>query len=484
MIALDSRSRRVASLALAVCVLDIVLAIAGAALALMLTADADYVTFQSADLMAGNIMIGLAFALVGGLIAVKRPRNVIGWALVLAGLGGLAYDFGLHYGELALLARPDLGLPGGLVVAATTSGSWTMLVTGIFLLLLLFPSGSLPSRRWVYPARAVPALMAITWLAVMFLPRLEEPFREFDNPLAFTDTNYDIVTVPIIAFCLFCMCAAGVHLIVRFWRSEGDEREQYKWLAFAAALFVVSFPLAEINAVLETISGIAFLALPIAVGIAVLRYRLYDIDILISRTLVYAPLTAILAGLFVASTTLIRTIFTDLTDAGSDLAIAVSTLVVVALLTPLKNRLQAFVDRHFKEPPDALANLKKLAAQAETVVEVLDAELFGQRVVQEVVTSSQADGAALEVTAGERQFRIDAGEPNGERPIMLVLAHRGIEVGRLWIWPRQGASAVDKDLRDEAQRAAALVATMIRLAPLQAEPLPAALTEQAVAPSA
>src|SRR5688572_2144735 len=111
-----------------------------------------------------------------------------------------------------------------------------------------------------------------------------------------------------------------------------------------------------------------------SVGVAVMKYRLYEIDVIINRTLVYVPLTAILAGLFVASTALVRTLFTDLTDAGSDASIAISTLAVVALLTPLKNKLQVFVDHHFKEKRDPLGNWHKLTAEAESVLKVLDVQ--------------------------------------------------------------------------------------------------------------
>jgi hypothetical protein len=380
--------------------------------------------------------------------------------MLLAATGVLTYELVLHYGELALLAKPEAGMPAGATVVGLATGSWTLIVAGIFLLLLLFPSGNLPSRRWRYPARAVPAVLALVLLLTIVIDaKLEAPFQEFENPLALTDNEaYLNLTLPLIVACLLATCAAGIHLIYRFWRSQGDEREQFKWLALAAGLLVVTFPLQGLNEAVDVLGGIAFLALPIAVGIAVLRHRLYDIDLIINRTLVYVPLTALLAGLFVASTGITRTLFTDLTDAGSDAAIAMSTLLVVAALTPVKNQLQAFVDRHFKEQKVPAQEVRKLASQARSVLQILDTDEFVRNFLENITTSIKAEGSAIELSDGAAPGLIAFGRWNGYASLSLPLRHGEQELGRLGIGQRSSGRAYDEAEQEALAESAAVLA--------------------------
>jgi hypothetical protein len=455
-------SRLAVWLTLSFCLL---LAIVDGIVAILLEANGSYDASVSAPDLLGQVVLALTFPLVGSLIAIRRPGNLIGWALLLAGIALMAETFLRGYGELALLAKPEADLPGGMVAAAIGMGAWTLLMASVFLLLLLFPGGKLPSRRWKLVAWLVLIAFGIIWVGIATSPTVDPPFQQFENPLAFSN-NEDYSSAPwvLIGPCLVAVAAAAVNLLLRFWRSSGDEREQYKWLAFAGCFLIASLPPALVTSFETGIAGVivflALIALPISVGIAVLKYRLYDIDVIINRALVYVPLTAILAGLFVASTALVRTVFTDLTDTGSDMSVAASTIAIVALLTPLKNWLQALVDRHFKESPDPTRALKQLIGQGRTVVEVLDTQKYIERLVQEIAGSLGADGAALE----RRDARLYSfGGPAAGEALKLPLVHDGATVGALALWGRSPSRLSLAELPPAVSEATALLAHVLSL---------------------
>jgi hypothetical protein len=194
-------------------------------------------------------------------------------------------------------------------------------------------------------------------------------------------------------------------LFARFRHVDGLEQKQLEWFALGVVIFATTVLIASAISVAgmgnDTVSSVlfsvGFTAIPVTVGIAIRRYRLYGIDWIINRTLVYVPLTAILGGLFVATTGLVRTLFTEATEQASDAAIALSTLVVVGALTPLKNSLQAFVDRRFMEPEDPFKAVARLNAQARSVVEVLHEETYLRKYLQEVYTAFGASGGVIRV---------------------------------------------------------------------------------------
>jgi hypothetical protein len=208
--------------------------------------------------------------------------------------------------------------------------------------------------------------------------------------------------------------------------------------------------------------------IPIAIGFAILQYRLYDIDILINRTLVYVPLTAILAGLYVALTGLFRAVFTEMTDLGSDPSIAISTLAVVAVLTPLKNQLQVVVDRHFKEQPDPLAGLRRLSGQARAVAEVLDTDAFVEGVLRELVTGLGTAGAT--VTSRDGRW-VSYGDVDETQALSRPLTYRGQTVGELIVFRyRDGRTIPDADAA--LAEAATTLALLLGIStPLQRAPV-------------
>ena len=298
-----------------------------------------------------DVVMVLVFAIVGVTIALKRPGNLVGWAMILAGTGSMFGDVMNAYAELALRAKPEEHLPGGTVAAAINGGSWTPLICGVFLLILLFPSGQIPSRRWRPVAKLLPLGMAIVWLAITTTPGyFDPPFDAYRNPLAFTDNkSYIVVIFPVIAFCLVSTVIAAIDLIVRFWHSRGDEREQYKWLAASAGLLVATLPFGAIfnySGVAGAAFSVGLISLPISVGVAVLRYNLYGIDRIINRTLVYGFVTALLAVTYFGLVVGLQPVL-DAVNGGSGLAVALTTLIVAALFFPLRQRVQGVVDRRF-----------------------------------------------------------------------------------------------------------------------------------------
>jgi hypothetical protein len=365
------RIRRPTSAALArvVCAIAAVLTLAAVALTLVLVLDSSYEPVESAASGLSDLLMVLAFAVVGGILTLKRPDNLVGWALVLSGVGSLIGGVPGVYAELALLAKPEAGLPGGAAAAAVSSGSWTTLIAGVFLLLVVFPAGRIPSRRW----RVVTTFVLSGFAAVWFLiatsqEQLDAPFDAFENPLALAGSNrpvevfFWIVNIAV----LFCVVLAAIGLLRRFRRSRGEERQQFKWLAASAGLLVVTFPIAgffEYSDLAGAAFSVALVALPVSVGIAIFRYHLYDLDLVARRTVVYGALSALLAGLYFGIVLTLQEVFSSFAG-GSDLAIAISTLAVAALFQPARGRVQTFVDRRFyRRRYDAQRTLETFSAR-------------------------------------------------------------------------------------------------------------------------
>lgn len=286
----------------------------------------------------------LAFSTVGALVASRRPGNPIGWLL----LGSvLCYAVG----------GAGVTVAGPVVIAWAGAWAWGVGVGLAVVTLLLFPDGHLPSRRWR------PAL----WLAVAGMigfvvgsgfgaPTISD--SNVPNPFAVPGPLGEFLGALQETFPLVIVAAllALVSVVLRFRRSRGIEREQIKWVLYAAALvgvglmaqlpiFIVMPPDAAANAS-NAVATSAFACVPVAIGIAVLRYRLYDIDVLIRSTLVYGATTGAIALAFFAGIVILQAVLRPVTS-GSELAVAISTLVSFALFQPLRVRVQRTVDRRF-----------------------------------------------------------------------------------------------------------------------------------------
>jgi hypothetical protein len=366
------------------------LARALAALSLALLASGYVLSATSGDVIrfGADVLISaiaIVFSVVGVLIASRQPGNAIGWVFLaaalatgLAGLAGGYADYWLEGGE------------GGDVLGQTAAWyatlSWVpfVLVPPTFLL-LLFPDGRLLSRRWRPVAWCAAGGIAGTFLTTGLRPGPLEDFPELANPYAVTSPLLDPLAVVAALLVVIGLFGSAASLMLRFHRAQGRQRQQIKWLALAGAVAAVKVPIAAGGSELwgPDVQNIAImisvLGLPIAAGIAIVRHRLYDIDVVINRALVYGALTATLAGAYLATVLVLQLALSGVT-AESDLAIAGSTLAVAALFRPARRRIQALVDRRFyRRRYDAARTLEGFGARLREQVELdaLRAELCG-----------------------------------------------------------------------------------------------------------
>jgi hypothetical protein len=466
-------SRQAGWLALALLLLTMAICAGGAAL-LALTWSTRAQEIETSLATTLSLAAAPAFGLVGALIASRRPRNLVGWLLLAGGVHGALVAAAERYTVYGLIAEPG-SLPAPRLIASLLSATWLFALTSIVLLLILFPSGKPASRRWQLATYITLASSLVAYVGLTLQPGpLDPPFDFIDNAAGISwldGIEYAGGIAGLMPlFGLTLVSAIGA--VMRFRKSQGDEREQFKWFVTAASLIpilLICHAVADglapsATETIEALFAIALALIAVAVGVAVLKYRLYDIDVLINRTLVYLPLTGILAGLYVALTGLSRTIFTSLTDAGSDAAIALSTLAVVAVLTPLKNQLQSLVDRYFKEQREPAKEVRRLAGQARAVLDVVDTQQFVQRFLTDITAALKAPGAALELRNGAMPQRVTSGDDwSGDAALSLPLQRNGYDLGTLALG-RRPARPYDEAEREALQESADVLAHAIHLA--------------------
>jgi hypothetical protein len=339
----------------------------------------------------------LAFPLVGALIASRRRNNPIGWICLAVGIFWMLANLSSGYGLYGLVVRPG-SVPFPAAIGSLGEWMWAPAVglLGIYLI-LLFPDGRLPSRRWrplAWLSGAVIVLMSVgsvlTPGPMESLPGIRNPFGLEGHPWVGDATQGVALLLPL------CFLASALSLVLRFLRSGGEEREQIKWLAFAASILGLGFSAYVIPGpgsilpddaggvdrlwenLLEDAVTLSGAGIPVAIGFAVLKYRLYDIDVVINRTLVYGSLTAMLALVYFGSIVLLQRVFVGLTGEQSTLAVVASTLVIAALFNPLRRRIQSFIDRRlYRSKYDARKTLEAFSSKLrdETDLDALNGEL-------------------------------------------------------------------------------------------------------------
>jgi hypothetical protein len=328
---------------------------------------------------------------VGALIVSRRPGNPIGWILCASGFLFAFSIFTSMYAVYALVTYPGT-LPAGEVAAWFTGWVQQPVYLLFVYLFLLFPDGRPLSPRW-HPLLWINGIVMATGIvAHAFDPgRLmgDAPIR---NPLGIEAAGevFAVVSELVSYLTALMMVVSVVSLYLRFRRAGGIERQQIKWLAYSAALLGVVAVVGTVDELLLGIFGwriflvlvVTLFGIPLSIGAAVLRYRLYDIDIVINRTLVYGALTAMLALVYFGGVAATQTIFRTLTGQQQQpqLAIVISTLVLAALFNPLRRRVQAFVDRHFyRRKYDAVKTLAAFNARLreETDLDALSDDLVG-----------------------------------------------------------------------------------------------------------
>jgi hypothetical protein len=350
-----------------------------------------------------SFVLFLVFPIVGAVVASRRPQNPIGWICLADGLLWMVLAVTDSYGVYGAARPGSVPFP---VAVGTLGNQWLWVPTvgllGIYLV-LLFPDGKLPSRRWrplVWFSGVVIVLLSVT---EGLAPGPLENQGMVPNPFGLealpwlVDASY--IILPLLPLCMF---ASAVSMVLRFRRSRGEVRQQIKWVAFVASFAGVLYLIAMISQlvflvsvsessgsvpqfpwwaeVLFSAAVFGFAGVPVAIGFAVLKYRLYDIDLVINRTLVYGSLTAMLVALYFGSVAAIQAIFRALTGQTEQpqLAVVVSTLVIAALFNPLRRRIQSFIDRRFyRRKYDARKTLEAFSAKLrdETDLETLNNDL-------------------------------------------------------------------------------------------------------------
>jgi hypothetical protein len=366
-----------------------------------LARSADLPSSWRADVGFGGLVGGaffLAFPLVGALIASKRPKNAVGWLCLAVGLlwslSGV-FDYYGYYGA----ATPG-SVPFPVVAAGISDWIWVPAVglLGTYVL-LLFPDGRLPSRRWRPLAWLSGAVLLLLSLGVMLTPGSLDNLGGVRNPFGIEGADWLTVgAYALLPLLPFCMLASALSLVLRYRRSGGEERHQIKWIAFAASVVVVVYAIAMIASFVfpeeswTTAGSVwwlnlltyavlsSFTLVPIAVGIAVLKYRLYEIDLIINRALVYGSLTVMLVALYLGGIVLLQMVFVAFTGQRSTLAVVASTLLIAALFNPLRRRIQSFIDRRFyRRKYDAAKTLEAFSTKLrdETDLNALSGDLVG-----------------------------------------------------------------------------------------------------------
>ncbi len=338
----------------------------------------------------------VTFSTVGAVIAARRPDNAVGWSFSAIALAlGVAFA-AQFYADYTLVAAPG-SLPGGAVAVWLSLWMPVLALVAATFFCLLFPDGNPPSHRWRWVGWLAVVGGVLLMLGLSLTPGTldERNYPGARNPVGVEGTGRFLEGMDTVGtgFALLGLLLAVVSMIVRFRRSIGVERQQLKWVVYAGAVAAGGFaltlflsgPLA--NAVFAA-AFLAFIGVPVAAGVAIMRYRLYDIDLLINRTLVYGGLTATLALLYFGGVTATQAIFRALTgqEQQPQLAVVISTLLIAALFNLLRRRIQSFIDRRFyRSKYDARKTLEAFSAKLrdETDLDALSDNLVG--VVQETM---------------------------------------------------------------------------------------------------
>jgi hypothetical protein len=377
-------------LAWALCALSLALT---ALSLLLLTLNLSYPKTHIYEPWLDNTPTAVLYPTVGAIVASRRPENPVGWLLCLYGLAISISYFCAEYAIYVLLAEPN-SLPAG--EAMVWIVSWVLpIINGLTVFyILLFPTGRLPGRRWRWLGWLTVAFVVVgVILAAFSSGALLGILGPIQNPLGIEGFSNAYYKAVLFIMAPLLTAAAALAVFIRLRRAIGVERQQIKWFAYAAVATVSATILAYIiPGVIDTplwfervgfALNIAFIpAIPIAIGIAILRYRLYEIDTLINRTLVYGSLTVTLALIYFGGVTATQTIFRALTGQQEQpqLLIVASTLVIAALFNPLRRRIQSFIDRRFyRSKYDARKTLEAFSAKLrdETDLDALRDDLVG-----------------------------------------------------------------------------------------------------------
>jgi hypothetical protein len=362
-----------------------------------------------AEAFFAYVLMSLLLVTFGALIVSHRPGNILGWIFCVSSILLVVYLLAQQYTIYSL--RYASGSLSGTTIAMWLATQWPPYLAVILIasfVLLLFPTGSLLSPRWK-PLAWLAGVVAVFYVSIIaFRPGpLELPGAgvTVNNPLGIPGAEglFAILenSVLLVLYTLVVL-ASTVSVVLRYRQAYEEERQQIKWFAYAASWLLVTLGLTMVSWAVPALDFIipaswvfALCGIPLAVGIAILKYRLYDIDVIINRTLVYVPLTGIVAGLYSASVALFQRLFEAATGERSDAAVIISTLILAASFTPIKNALQSLVDRRFKEVPDNTKELVALGNAVESRLSPVGLPQVSRRLLREAANAYGAKGGAF-----------------------------------------------------------------------------------------
>jgi len=340
------------------------------------------------DFWLENTVLPISFSIIGAILASRLPANPLGWFFCAAACVSAVTHLGAEYAIFALLAQPE-PLPAGVALAWLTSWVWILFIGCLALSFLMFPDGRLPGSRWRWLAWLSVLLTLVGALWAAFSPGEMVNIGPIRNPLGIEGLPSAYKPVQTIMFALLLVVTVST-FVLRLHRTRGIERQQVKWPAYTAVMAagggVLTYTISEAMDArwLEWAGFVILLAalvsFPISIGIAIARYRLYEIDQIINRTLVYGSLTAMLVALYFGGIIVLQRVFVVLIGQQSTLAVVASTLLIAALFTPLRRRIQSFIDRRFyRRKYDARKTLEAFSAQLreETDLDALSGDLVG-----------------------------------------------------------------------------------------------------------
>jgi hypothetical protein len=340
----------------------------------------------------------LPFAIVGALVASKRPTNPVGWICLAVGLVwmlNVVTDSYMIYG-MRVVTPYSIPYPAAVGSLAGWLGPVAVLLFGTFLI-LLFPDGRLPSSRWRPLAWLCGLVTASNVVLTTVAPGPLSDLRAVRNPFGLEGYPWVASASEAIGLLFpLCLLASASSLVLRYRRCGAEVREQIKWLAFAASVVALGISVAIVQGtffasdatggvdpllgkLLQDAITLSFVGVPVSIGFAVLKYRLYDIDVVINRALVYGSLTVSLATVYWCTIVLLQQVFRALSGQESALAVVASTLAMAALFGPLKRRIQSFIDRRFyRSKYDARKTLEAFSAKLR---DETDLDAFGDALV-------------------------------------------------------------------------------------------------------
>ena len=370
--------------------------------------------------------VSMSFLLVtfGALIVSNHPENRLGGMFCISGISLVVYLLAQQYALYSL--QYGSGLLPGTTIAMWLATGWPAYMAGILVasfVQLLFPTGTLLSPRW-RPVAWLAGVVAVLYIVIVAFRAGPLDLRAGGpvayNPLGIAGADGLFAALEFIAGSAYglVVIASTASVVLRFRQAQDEERQQIKWFAYAAGALLLTLGLTFVGWLLQKLQAlgldlplaswlspapytiiwicwiVSLSAIPLAMGIAILKYRLYDIDLLINRTLVYVPLTAILAGVYTASIAVFQRLFPAITGQKSDAAVVLTTLLVAAAFTPIKNALQGLVDKYLKENPHTTRRLDSFGEQVAEFVRMSDARQLIGMLLDEMVQAFNARGGA------------------------------------------------------------------------------------------